>query len=175
MAEIVKTKRNGRADRNECLQGGGSRGGGADLGEDVVVAGTDDHLDIGGIIAIYDVFSREEVGGGNDDGAEFVQGDDGVPKSLSAFENDHDLVAMPDAECLEVGSGTVAEVFDLGKGEIAMFAGIVGPAKGALGRVGFGPCINNVISKIELLRDIYFEVLTKVFLRSIAGLCDKAF
>jgi hypothetical protein len=173
--EVMKTRGNGWTNGDEGLQGWRNGGGGTDLGEDIVVTGADDHLDIGSIVTVDDVFGGEKVCSGDDDGAEFMQGNDGIPELLPAFEDDHDFVAMPDTEGLEKGSCTVAEVFDLGKREIAVFAGIVSPTEGTLGRVGFGPCINNIISEIELLRDIYFEVLTKVFLRSIAGLCNKAF
>ena len=53
--------------------------------------------------------------GGNNDGTQFVQCDDAEPELITAFQNQHYHIPVPDAETPEIGSRHVRIALHVGK------------------------------------------------------------
>ncbi len=136
---------------------------------DVGVVDRDDHLDVGGLVAIDDVLSREQVGRRDGDGAELVQGEDGEPELVAALEDEHDRVALPYPGRREEVGGLVAHVLELGVGERRLGASLVAPDEG--GRVGplAGELVHDVVGEIEARGHVDAEVFDEVFVGGVLG------
>ena len=65
--------------------------------QDDFFAGTDNHFDVGGIVTVDNVFSGQQMGGRDSHSSNLVQGDDGEPKFIPAFQYKHDHVSVSDA------------------------------------------------------------------------------
>ena len=64
-----------------------------DMTDDGFFADCNDHLYIGGIATVYDVFLGKQMGCRDTYCADFMQGDDREPEFVTAFEYKHDHVA----------------------------------------------------------------------------------
>ena len=133
----------------------------------------DNHLYIGGVAAVYDVFFGEQVGGRYAHGAYLVQGDDGEPEFIAAFEYEHHHVAALDAQRLEKRGRLVALSLDVGKGEIDVAVFFVGPAEGLFVRGYASPFVDDVVSEVEIFGYVYMEVFDEIFLRGEVCLFQK--
>ena len=132
---------------------------------DHILAGTNDHLDIGCIRTIDDIFFRQQMGCRDHHGSQFMQCDNREPEFITAFQYQHDHVAVPDSQRLEISGCPVGVFLQVGEGEVDMFSLVVCPAQSNLIGFFFRPRIYYVISEVEVLRDFYFEILYKIFLR----------
>ena len=112
-------------------------------------ASTDNHLDVGSIAAIDNIFLGEQVGGGDDHSTQLVECQDAEPELYAPLEDKHHHVAATNAQLLEVGGRQVTVVLHVGKGVLAVFALVVGPEQGWF--VGFfsSPCIHYVVGEVE--------------------------
>ena len=135
-----------------------------DMVGDDAFAGTDYHFNVCGVAAVYDVFLRQQVGGGNHHCTEFVQCHNAEPEFITAFQYQHHHVSVPDAEALEIGSRHVCVPFHVGKGKLPAFALVIGPQQcGFVGLLGC-PGIHYVVAEVEILRYVYLQVLDEVLL-----------
>ena len=102
--EVLKTFGYLRAYADQLLHtrrvGHGSR----DVVGNDAFAGTDNHLDVCGIAAVYNIFLGKQVCGGDNDGSQLMQCDDAEPELIAAFQNEHYHIAVADAEALEIGA-----------------------------------------------------------------------
>ena len=94
-----------------------------------------------------------------------MQCDNREPEFVTAFQDQHDHIAMSYPQRLEIGSRLIGVFLQICKCEINMFAPVVCPAQSFF--VGFfsGPCIYYIISEIKVLGYFYLEILYKIFLR----------
>ena len=65
-----------------------------DMSGDLSLTGTDDGLDIGCLVTVRQVLDLQLVGRRNRHGTDFVQGQDGEPEFIMAFQDQHDGVAL---------------------------------------------------------------------------------
>ena len=151
--------------RNNTLYRGGIGQRVDNMFGDHFLARADDHLDIGGIRTIDDIFLCQQVSSGDHHSSQFMQRDNREPEFITAFQYQHDHITVADPQRLEIGGCPVGLFLQVGKGEIDMFPLVVCPAKRNLIGGFFRPCIYYVISEVEVLRDFYLEILSKIFLR----------
>lgn len=140
------------------------RHGGGDVVGDDRFACADNHFDVGSVAAVDDVFLRQQMGGGDDNGSQLMQGHNAEPEFVTAFQDEHHHVAVADAKALEVAGRLVGVALHVGEGELAVFALVVGPEQG--GFIGlFGcPGVDDVVAEVEVLGYVYFQVLFEVLL-----------
>ena len=124
----------------------------------------DNHLDAGGLRTVDDVFRREQVGGGDDDGADFVEGDHADPYFDALLEDEHDGVAFADALRFEEIGRLVGHALQVAEGEdfdIVRF--VVRPGEGGLVVLFGRPCVDAVVAEIEAFWDDDLVVLLEIF------------
>ena len=97
------------------------------LADHIGIVHTNDGLDARARVPIYYVVFGQHVRGGNDDSTYLAQGQHHNPPLVAALENQHDRVALADAQRLQVGCGLVALLFQLFEGGANLFALVVGP------------------------------------------------
>ena len=90
-------------------------------------AGTNNHFDIRGIAAIYNIFFGQQVSGRNNDSTEFMQSYNAEPEFKTTFQYQHYHVTMTDAEALEIRSCHVRIAFHVGKRKLVVFTLIISP------------------------------------------------
>ena len=122
--------------------------------DDDVVATSDDRLDVCRVAAVDDVFVGEEVCGWDHHCSDLVEGDDGEPELIAAFQDQHDHVTLPDAEGLEVRRCLVRLTLHVRECEIYVLALVIGPTKGHFVWVFFRPCVDYIVAEVEMLRNI---------------------
>ena len=159
--------------RHAVLQRGGVGDRAVDVPDDGCCAYGDNHLYVGRVAAVDDVFLGEQVGGGYAHGSDFVQCDNREPELIAAFEYEHHHVAAFDAERQEKRGGLVAFALDVGKGEVDVVVFLVGPAKGFFVGRDAGPFVYDVVSEVEILGYVYVEVFDEIFLRGKFRLFQK--
>ena len=102
--------------------------------------------------------------------AYLVQGYNRKPEFVVSFEYEHHAVAFFYAQALKERCGAVALAFDVGESEIYFLTVVTYPEYrlfiGLFGR----PCVDHVVSEIEVFRYIDMEVFHEVFLGSKHGL-----
>ena len=155
---------------HQALYAGRLGHGGGDVVGDDRLAGTYYHLDVGSVATVHDIFLCQQVGGGDNDGAQLVQGHDAEPEFIAAFQNEHHHVAVSDAEALEIAGRHVGVTLHVGKGKLAVFAFIVGPKQGRFVGLFGSPGVYDVVAEVEVLGDIYFQVFFEVLLGCKCGL-----
>ena len=84
-------------------------------------------FDIGGVVAVNQIFFCEQVGGRDNDSTDFVQCYNGEPKLVTAFEDCHYDISFFNAQALEIGCRLVGMALHIGKSKFAAFTLIVGP------------------------------------------------
>ena len=57
---------------------------------------TDYHLDIRGIVSVYQILGTQKMRGGNGDGSYFVQSHGTEPEFVPAFQDQHNRIPFPD-------------------------------------------------------------------------------
>ena len=72
---------------------------------------------------------------------------------------------MPDSQRLEIGGGLIRVSFHVGKCKIDMLALVVRPDQSYLLRFFGSPRIDHIIAEVEVVRNLYLEVLLEIFLR----------
>ena len=154
LVEVEPALRDGRTDGYAVLQRRRLRHGIVDMVDDDVVAACDDRLDVGRVAAIDDIFVGEEVGRRDHHCSDLVEGDDGEPELIAAFQDQHDHVTLPDAEGLKIGGGLVRLTLHVRECEIYVLALVVGPTKGHFVWVFFRPCVDYIVAEVEMLRNI---------------------
>ena len=142
---------------------------------DHFLARADDHLDIGGIRTIDDIFLCQQVGSRDHHCSQFMQRDNREPEFITAFQYQHDHITVADSQRLEISGSLVGIFFQVGKGEVYVFPLVVCPTQRNLIGFFFRPCIYYVISEVEVLRDFYLEILYKIFLRLKGRLVYESF
>ena len=113
--EVLKTFGYLRAYADQLLHTRRVGHGSCDVVGNDAFAGTDNHLDVCGIAAVYNIFLGKQVCGGDNDGSQLMQCDDAEPELIAAFQNEHYHIAVADAETLEIGSRHVRIAFHVGK------------------------------------------------------------
>ena len=140
-------------DRHEDLglKSGALDGCEIDLMRDVSVSGCDDCLDSGGIEAVLEVMVDELICSGDDYCAELVESDDREPELIVAFQNNHDAVALFDAERFQIVGGHRGISGHIAKCETVL--GLISRKMEhcELVRVLFSDCVDDVESKVELI------------------------
>ena len=81
----------------------------------------DDHLDIGGIRTIDDIFLCQQVGSRDHHCSQFMQRDNREPEFITAFQYQHDHITVADPQRLEISGSLVGILFQVGKGEVYVF------------------------------------------------------
>ena len=56
---------------------------------DLFFAGSNNHFDVCGITAVYNIFLCQQVSGRNNRSTQFVQSDDAEPEFITAFQDKH--------------------------------------------------------------------------------------
>ena len=125
-----------------------------------VVAYGNDGFDVGRLAAVDDVFCRQQMGGGNGGGSDFVERDDGEPELVAALQYEHHHVATANAERCEKRCRLVTLALDVGKRELYLLALLVGPEQGGL--VGACPFVDYVVAEVEILWHVDLEVLHEI-------------
>ena len=78
-------------------------------------------------------------------------------------KNDHDLVTAADSMLAEIIRGLVRPIFHVGKGEHMLFTFRVAPNHCVAIRVVLGDIVDDVVTEIEILRNIDLERLELSF------------
>ena len=126
--------------------------------------GAQNSFDISPLAAVDDVVCRQQMGGGDGDGADFVQRQHGNPELVAAAQHEHDAVAPPDAQLQQIGRRLVRHLFQVPEGEAFFLPLVIGPQQRQLVRRLLGPGIHDVIGEVEMLRHIDVEMTDKVLL-----------
>ena len=91
------------------------------------------------------------------------------------LENEHHHVAAAYAQRLKERGRAVALAPHVGKGEAALAAMVVGPEHGNLVGVLVGPGVDNVVSEVEILRNLHAEILHEIVVRLKGRTAQKPF
>ena len=160
---------------DQTLHAGRLRHGGGDVVGDDRFARADNHLDVCSVATVDDIFLREQVGGGDDDGAQLVEGHDAEPELVAALQDEHHHVAAADAEALEVAGRHVGIALHVAEAELTVLALVVGPEQGGFVGLLGGPSVDDVVAEVEVLGYIYLQVVNEVLLGCKCGLLEKSF
>ena len=125
---------------------------------------SNNHFDSSGLAAVNDIFLSQQVGSRNHYCPYLVKGNDREPEFITAFQNQHHLVAMSDTQTLEVRSRHIGIFFQISISKLNMFSFIVCPKKSVFIRTLGSPCIYYIITKVKVFGHFYFEVLYKILL-----------
>jgi hypothetical protein len=90
--------------------------------------------------------------GGDHERAQFAQGNCAEPIFIAALEDQHDGVALFDAQILEHIGGAVGVALNLLEREGPLVASFIAPYKGAFVRRFGGICIDDIVAEVKVLR-----------------------
>ena len=161
---VAETSRDQRADTHGFTDGRARGKRLADMFQDGGFPGAQNSFDISPLAAVDDVVGRQQMGGGDGDGADFVQRQHRYPELVAAPQHEHDAVAPPDAQLQQIGRRLVRHLFQVPEGEAFFLSLVIGPQHRQFIRRLPGPDIHNIISKVEMLRHIDVEMTDKVLL-----------
>lgn len=91
------------------------------------------------------------------------------------FEHEHHAVSVAYAERLEIGGCSVGQLFHLAESEPPFLAVCVGPEEGFALRFLFSPCIDHVVTEIEIHGYAQFEVCGEILISPEFCLVKKSF
>ena len=140
---------------DQTLHAGRLRHGGGDVVGNDQFARADNHLDVCGVATVDDVLLRQQVGGGDDDGAQLVEGHDAEPELVAALQDEHHHVAAADAEALEVAGRHVGIALHVAEAELTVLALVVGPEQGGFVGLLGGPSVHDVVAEVEVVGYVY--------------------
>ncbi len=149
--------------------------GGLHMREHIAVAHTHYRLYRGGVAAIHYVAGRQQMSGRNRDGADLVESYDRQPELHTPAEYEHHHVAAPYAETAEKRSGAVGQILYLGKRVRPFMPLVVGPEQSALVGLLGGPCVDHIVSEIEVVGYVDTEIIDKILLRREAATFCETF
>ena len=112
-----------------------------------------------GLEAIGDILFQQLVGRQDDNGPQFVQGVDDEPELIMALEDQHHLVALFDADGLEIVGGASAFPLDLIEGEAALGLILGDMQESQLVGVLLGDGVHHVEGEIEGVVVLVFDSL----------------
>ena len=118
----------------------------------------DDHPELPGLDAVFDIFRGQHRRAGAEDRAEFDERDDEDPPFRDTREHQHHPVALLDAELEEDVRGAVREVPQIAEGVLLLVPLLVDPDHRQFVPVGLGPPVDHVVAEVELLGDVDPEV-----------------
>ena len=170
LLEILETFRHTWADAYHMLQGWAIRHRFDNVVGDYLFASADNHLDIGCIATIHDVFLGQQVSGRNHDRTQLMQGDSREPEFDTALQDKHDHIAMANAQALEIRSSSIGLFLQFCISILMFQSLVVSPEDCILFRTFGSPCIHYIIAEVEVFRNLNLEVLYKFLLRGIFSL-----
>ena len=135
-----------------------------DIFEKLPMVNSNNSLDISGIATENNIFFCEHVGCWNYSCTNFMQGNNGNPKLVAALQNEHYKVTTFNSNAAEIGGGSVSAFFEFTKAHHQLFVIIIAPDKGCSIWSTLGQNINNIITKVEVCRHLYFIVFKKIFI-----------
>ena len=127
------------------------------------------------VVAIHDVVLCEHVRGGYGDGTELMQGKHCKPPLITTFEDNHDHVAMSNAERGKVGCRLVAFAFDVGKRKKLFLTFVVGPDERHLVGLFLCPHVHHVVGEIKILGYVKMQIFPIILFRGKMGLRQESF
>ena len=170
-AKILEPLRNARTGAHHLLHGGRFGQRIFNVLQNNFLACRNNHLNACRIATVYNVFLCQQMCSGNSHSPQLMQSNNGIPKLIPAFQDQHHHISFSYPQALEIGSRPVCIFFQIRIGILAMFAFIIRPQKSLFIRLFCRPCVNHIISKIKVLRYFDMEVLDKILLRSKSCLC----
>ena len=124
---------------------------------DAVTGSTDHALDFGFVDAVFDVMAQQLNRCGDDNGTQFVQGVHQIPELVVTTDDQHDAVALPDAEGIEE-IGRPGGVFrDVAESEVPADFLIGDPAHSQFFRFAGSNAVQHVKRKVEVFRNIEID------------------
>ena len=144
---------NGRAFCNDVVN---------DLG-DVTYRGANDCLDGCAVQAINKVMLLQHERRRNHDSAKFGQGSSHKPELIVTAKDYHNVIALGDAMFCEVISGFVGPLLHVRESEDVLFSFGTAPYHSTTVGIVYRDVINDVVTEIEVCRDVYFEVAKHAF------------
>ena len=126
----------------------------------LVLMGYHHHLDFGGVDAVDHVLFGKKMGGGHGHRAQLVQRHQNRPELQMAAQDEHDLIALADAQRMKQVGRAVAFLLQLPKGITNHRAGFIRPQHGQAVGLLYGDAVGHIVGKIEAFwpRDMEFFI-----------------
>jgi len=134
------------------------------MADDIVLSYTDYHLYVSSIASVHYILFCKEMCSRNADSSKLVKTQEAEPEFISSFEYQHYRIAFFYAVRSEEICCFVAVMVHLSKSEPGFITLVVAPYHSVFFRVFSSDGINNIISKVEVFRNINFKILIEIFI-----------
>ena len=95
-----------------------------------------------------------------------MQRNQAEPEAIAAFQDEHHLVALADAQVAQIIRHFIAVVFDLREGEGGLLARFIAPyQRGTIGEV-LCQLVNDIVGEVEVFRHVDAEIGEKLVVRT---------